>query len=375
MHNGFNGFSKKFGFGCMRLPMNGDVVDTAEFTRMVDYFLENGFTYFDTAHGYLDGKSELALRECLTSRYPREQYQLTNKLSPMHFEREEDIRPLFEEQLRACGVSYFDYYLMHTQHRGNYQKYKDCHAYETAFALKAEGKVRHVGISFHDNAEMLERILSDYPQIEVVQLQFNYLDYDDASVESRRCYEVCQRHGKPVIVMEPVKGGTLVNLPETARSVFDNLNGGSYASYAIRFAAGFENVVMVLSGMGNMDMMRDNVGYMKEFQPLNPQEARAVEQVRAILLSEQRIACTDCRYCMEVCPQQIRIPTIFACSNAKLTLQDWSADFSYKIQTKDGGKASACIECGCCEEACPQHLPIRELLRQAVELFEKKSDT
>lgn len=374
MSSCFDKVKKNFGFGCMRLPMNGENVDTAEFSRMVDYFLENGFNYFDTAHGYLDGKSETALRECLTSRYPREQYILTNKLSPMHFQKQEDIHPLFEQQLAACGVSYFDFYLMHTQHRGNYPKYKACRAYETAFELKAEGKVKHIGISFHDNAEMLERILTDYPQIETVQLQFNYIDYDDTGVESRKCYEVCRRHGKPVIVMEPVKGGSLVNLPPEARAIFDGLNGGSYASYAIRFAAGFEGIAMVLSGMGNMDMMRDNVSYMKEFQPLNQWEAAAVERVRDILLSENRIPCTDCRYCMEVCPRQIRIPTAFACMNERAAFDGWGAKFYYDIQTRDGGKAGDCIQCGCCEEACPQHLPIRELLKTVAAAFEKEEN-
>lgn len=370
MSSVFENVEKNFGFGCMRLPMKDGEVDTEQFCQMVDAFLESGFTYFDTAHGYLDGKSETALRECLTSRYPRDKYVLTNKLSPSHFEKHEDIRPLFEQQLAACGVSYFDFYLMHTQHRNNYQKYKDCRAYETAFELKAEGKIRHVGLSFHDNAEMLERILTDYPQVEVVQLQFNYIDYEDTGVEARKCYEVCRKYNKPVIVMEPVKGGILVKLPDEAKAVFDRLQGGSYASYAIRFAAGFEGVAMVLSGMGDLNMVRDNVSYMKDFQPLNEQERAAVDEVRRILLSEDRIPCTDCRYCMEACPRQVRIPTAFACVNEKNAFGGWGAKFYYDIQTKDGGKASTCVECGRCEEVCPQHLPIRKLLKTVVAAFE-----
>ena len=204
---------KNFGFGCMRLPMDGENVNIPETKQMVDAFLDAGFNYFDTAHGYLQGKSETALRECLTSRYPRERYILTDKLTANFFKTEADIRPFFESQLAACGVEYFDFYLMHAQGAGNYPHFRECHAYETAFRLKAEGKVRHVGISFHDTAEVLEQILTDYPDIEVVQIQFNYLDYDDPAVQSRRCYEVCRKHGKPVIVMEPVKGGNLVNLP------------------------------------------------------------------------------------------------------------------------------------------------------------------
>ena len=214
---------KNFGFGCMRLPMNGDQVDIAETTRMVDEFLAQGFNYFDTAHGYIGGKSELALKECLTSRYPREAYSLTDKLTDSYFKTEADIRPFFESQLEACGVDYFDFYLMHAQNADNFKKFKACRAYETAFALKAEGRIRHVGLSFHDRAEVLDQILTEYPQIEVVQIQFNYLDYDDIAVQSRKCYEVCRKHGKPVLVMEPVKGGSLVNLPEEAKKVLDDL--------------------------------------------------------------------------------------------------------------------------------------------------------
>ena len=229
---------KNFGFGAMRLPIKDGEVDIAQTCRMVDAFLDAGFNYFDTAHGYLDGKSEPTLRECLTSRYPRERYVLTTKLSGYLFQTEADIRPLFQSQLKACGVDYFDFYLMHAQSAKSFEKFKQCRAYETALALKAEGKVRHMGISFHDRAEVLEQILTEYPQIEVVQIQFNYADYDDPKVEGRRCYEVCRKFGKPVIVMEPVKGGNLVNLPEPALEVFRALGGGSPASYAIRFAAG-----------------------------------------------------------------------------------------------------------------------------------------
>ena len=228
---------KNFGFGCMRLPMTDGEVDYAEMNRMVDLFLAKGFNYFDTAHGYLGGKSETALRECLVKRYPRECYILTNKLTNFYFEQAEDVRPLFASQLAACGVDYFDFYLMHAQSEEIFAKFKRCRAYETALELKAEGKIRHFGISFHDQADVLERILQEYPQIEVVQIQFNYVDYDDAAVQSEACYDICCRYGKPVIVMEPCKGGSLVNLPEDADIVLKALNGGSNASYAIRYAA------------------------------------------------------------------------------------------------------------------------------------------
>ncbi len=369
-----NTIKKKLGFGCMRLPMKDSVVDTVETCKMVDAFLDAGFNYFDTAHGYLGGKSEIAVRDCLTSRHPRDRYLLADKLSDPHFSSEDDIRPLFQQELDACGVDYFDFYLMHAQNQTNYEKYKRCRAYETAFALKAEGKVRHVGLSFHDKASVLEQILTDYPAIEFVQIQLNYIDYDDPAVEGRQVYEVCRKFGKPVIVMEPVKGGCLVNLPPSAQAIFDQLDNGSNASYALRYAAGFDGVIMVLSGMGNMDMMTDNVGTMQDFKPLTAKEKAAVEQVCDILKQQNRIPCTACNYCTERCPRQIPIPDLFACLNEHRTFHNWNAGYYYDIYTKNGGKASTCIGCGVCETACPQHLPIRDLLKEVVGAFEKRGD-
>ena len=363
---------KNFGFGCMRLPMNGDQVDIAETTRMVDEFLAQGFNYFDTAHGYIGGKSELALKECLTSRYPREAYSLTDKLTDSYFKTETDIRPFFESQLEACGVDYFDFYLMHSQNADNFKKFKACRAYETAFALKAEGRIRHVGLSFHDRAEVLDQILTEYPQIEVVQIQFNYLDYDDIAVQSRKCYEVCRKHGKPVLVMEPVKGGSLVNLPEDAKKVLDDLHGGSPASYAIRFAAGFPGMMMVLSGMSDLEQMKDNLSYMRDFKPLNETELAAVNKVKEIFHKMNMIPCTACRYCVEGCPKQISIPDLFAIMNIKQLHHDWNADYYYEeVHTAPGRRASDCLKCGKCEKICPQHLPIRKLLEEIAKEFDK----
>ncbi len=364
-------FKGKFGFGFMRLPMQGDEVDTAETCRMVDAFLDAGFTYFDTAHGYLEGKSETVLKACLTDRYPRDRYILTNKLSDSFFNKESDIRPLFQQQLEACGVDYFDFYLMHAQGSGNFPKYKACHAYETAFSLKEEGKIRHVGISFHDTAQVLEQILTEYPQIEAVQIQFNYADYDDPAVQSRACYEVCQKHGKPVIVMEPVKGGTLVNLTEDAKEVLENLHGGSLASYALRFAAGFDGIRMVLSGMSNLQQVQDNIASMADFAPLNETELAAVNRVQEIFKSKHPIPCTSCRYCIDGCPQHISIPDLFATLNSKRVYHDWNADYYYNVvHTAPGRKASDCLKCGKCEKICPQHLPIRDLLQDVAKEFE-----
>ena len=359
MNNLFPEIKKNFGFGCMRMKRKGDDVDHDEFCRMIDIFMENGFNYFDTACIYIEGKSETALRACLTSRYPRESFVLTDKLSPSSFKCKEDIEPFLDKQLEACGVDYFDFYLMHTQSRNNYSKYKDNGAYDEAFRLKKAGKVRHVGISFHDTAEFLDKILTENPDVEVVQLQFNYADYEDDQVQSRLCYEVCVKHGKPVIVMEPVKGGRLVAMSDAAGKILDDLGGGSRASYAIRFAASFPQVMMVLSGMGDASMVSDNVSYMKDFRPLDEKEMEAVKQVAAIIRNEDLIPCTGCRYCVDDCPKQILIPDLFKAANTAKT-----AGVEADLSAVPGGKASDCISCGKCEKNCPQFLPIRDLLRR-----------
>ncbi len=358
---------KNFGFGCMRMQMVGEEVDYEEFKKMIDTFLEAGFNYFDTAHGYISGKSETAIRDCLAARHPRESYILTNKLSPGYFNTREEIRPLFQHQLEQCGVEYFDFYLMHAMNNDRFDFYQQVGAFDEALQLKAEGKIRHMGISFHDKAAVLDRILTERPDIEVVQIQFNYMDYEDPIVESRKCYEVCRKHGKPVIIMEPVKGGKLAQMSEDALAVYQELGDMSPASYAIRFAAGHEGVMMVLSGMGNMDMMRDNLSYMQDFQPLNEKEMEAVWKVADILVKQNQIACTNCRYCVDGCPAGILIPDLFSCVNAKRALRDPGADEAYKAVP--GGRPTDCVDCGQCEEACPQHLPIRQLLKMTNKIF------
>lgn len=367
----FDNVRKNFGFGCMRLPMQGGEVDYAEFNKMIDAFIENGFNYFDTAHGYLDGKSEIALRDCLVSRYPREKYILTNKLTDVYFNNESQVRPFFESQLKICGVDYFDFYLMHAQSEQVFSHFKKCRAYEQALEFKKEGKIKHFGISFHDRAEVLDRILTEYPQIDAVQIQLNYVDFDDPVVQSKKCYDVCRRHNKPVIVMEPVKGGKLVNLPGEAKKYIDGLKGGSPASYAIRFAAGFDGIFMVLSGMSNMEQMLDNISYMKDFKPLDEREMRAVQEVCGVFKGMNLIPCTACRYCTAGCPKRISIPDLFECLNTKNIYHDLNADYYYReVHTKTGGKASECIKCGKCEAVCPQHLPIRNLLLDVAKEFE-----
>jgi predicted aldo/keto reductase-like oxidoreductase len=375
MDNSFPQIKTFFGFGCMRLPMIGTEVDIEQFKDMADYFIENGFNYFDTAHGYIDGKSEKAIKVAVSDRYSRDKFLLTDKLTEPYFNKEEDIRPFFQSQLDACGVEYFDFYLMHAQNAKNFEHFKKCRAYETAFDLKKEGKIRHVGLSFHDSAEVLDKILTTYPEVEIVQIQFNYLDYEDPGVQSRKCLEVCRKHGKPVIVMEPVKGGNLVNLPEEAQKAFDELGAGlSNASYAIRFAASQEGIRIVLSGMSDMAQMKDNVSFMKDFKPLDENEMGAIAKVTGIYKGLDTIPCTSCHYCVEQnhCPMNIMIPEIFSCMNTRKIFNDWNQKMYYEnVLTADGkGKASACIECGGCETACPQHLEIRSLLKDVAKEFE-----
>ena len=365
----------RFGFGCMRLPKQGEEIDKEQVCQMVDAFLEAGFNYFDTAHGYHSGLSEPALKQCLTSRYSRDRYLLADKLTEPYFKSEAEIRPFFESQLELCGVDYFDFYLMHAQNARNFEHFKACRAYETAFALKAEGKIRHVGISFHDTAEVLDRILTAYPELEFVQIQFNYLDYEDIAVDSRRVYETCVRHGKPVIVMEPVKGGTLIKLPQEALEDFGRL-GRSPAEMALRFVAGFDQVFMILSGMSSLEQLKENVGFMAEAAPLNREELAAIDRTRESFRKLNLIPCTGCRYCTDGCPMEIRIPDMFACLNRMKQFNDWNQIRYYRqILTGEGrSPASACLQCGMCEASCPQNLPIRDLLVQVAETFEKKQE-
>ena len=364
MNAHFPEIKKNFGFGLMRLPMAGEEVDIPQVTAMVDAFMAAGFNYFDTARPYIKGKSELAIREALTSRYPRESYVLANKLSGGCFKEEADIRPLFESQLEACGVDYFDFYLIHAVSTKRHEMYTNTRAYDIALELKAEGKVRHVGFSYHDNAENLDKILTERPEMEFVQLQFNYVDYEDPQVESRKCYEVCRKHGKPVMIMEPVRGGSLVNLPQEAL----DLMPGSPAGYAIRYCAGFEGVAMVLSGMSDMAQMEDNLATMTDFQPLNDQEQQIISKVRTIYQASHRIPCTACRYCTDGCPAGVPIPEIFTYMNrlhAKEKEGEPEKDYA-ALEVK----ADACIGCGKCEKECPQHLHIRKLLKEAVKSFD-----
>ena len=358
----FPEIKKNFGFGCMRLPLAGEEIDQTAFCTMIDKFIASGFNYFDTARPYHKGFSEKMIKTCLAQRHDRSEYLLADKLSTWFFEKEEEVRPLIEDQLETCGVEYFDFYLMHAMSAERHQKYLDTRAYDIAQEMKREGKLRHVGMSFHDSAEVLDKILTDRPELEFVQLQFNYLDYDDPNVQSRLCYEVCRKHHKPVMVMEPVKGGTLVNLPQAALEL---LTAGSPASYAIRYAAGFEGIAMVLSGMSNMAQMEDNLSYMTDFQPLSAQEHEIIDKVRTLYQAQHKIPCTACRYCVDGCPAGIPIPEIFALMNQKLGKEDVDTG-TYAAFPATGAD---CVNCGQCENACPQNLHIRDLLKEVDKAF------
>lgn len=361
----------RLGFGCLRLPIKEGAVDQKQFNQMVDIFMAAGFNYFDTAHTYIDGKSEIAIREGLVKRYPRESFILANKLTTPLFQSKGDIVPLFEKQLEACGVGYFDYYLMHGLSERLYRRFEEHQAFDVVKQLKKDGKVRHIGISFHDKPDVLERILQEHPEIEVVQIQLNYLDYDDPIIEGGRVYEVCRKYSRPVMVMEPVRGGGLAVLPEEAQRCFDSLSGGSPASYALRYAASFDGVIMVLSGMSSVEQVEENARIMKDSEPLTKDEYIVLEQVKEVFRSMGLIPCTACRYCMAGCPKHILIPRLFACLNAKKQFVDWDNSGSYLHYTGTKyGKASDCIGCRQCEEICPQHLPVVELLKEVAKVYD-----
>ncbi len=371
---------KKLGFGTMRLPLldSGDPtsIDMEQFCRMADEFIGRGFTYFDTAYMYHNHKSEIAVREAVVKRHPRDSFTLASKLPMSMLKDAEHQQAVFDEQLEKCGVDYFDYYLLHNLTKTTYKKAEEFRSFAFAMQKKAEGKIRHVGFSFHDGADLLDEILTKHPEVEFVQLQLNYIDWESQTIQSRACYEVCAKHNKPVIVMEPVKGGILVNsLPQTAIDLYRQANPAmSVASWAVRFAASLENVMMVLSGMSSLEQLEDNLSYMEDFQPLSKDEHAAIEKAVAILNESAMVACTACAYCVEGCPMNIQIPKYFAAYNAVKQFGEkvlGNQRMYYNVNAEGNGKASECIACGQCEGICPQHLPIIELLRDVAQTFEQ----
>lgn len=365
---------KKFGFGAMRLPLlnqeDKTSIDFEELNKMVDTFMEAGFTYFDTAYMYHDEMSESAIKKALVDRYDRESFVLADKMPTVIVKSPEDYPRYFNTQLERTGAGYFDYYLMHNMGKDRYGKTMDFGGFEFAMKMKEEGKIRKFGFSFHDDAETLDEILTEHPEVEFVQLQINYLDWENDVIQSRKCYETATRHGKPVAVMEPVKGGMLANLPKEAEELLRAYNpDASPASYALRFAASLDNVMMVLSGMSSMPQMLDNTRVMSDLKPLNDEERKLLNQVIEIVNKNIAVPCTACGYCMEVCPKNIPIPGLFGLYNNYVTSGNFSGMYHNRI-TFERGKASDCIECHLCEKNCPQHIEIPEKLKKIRE-FEK----
>jgi hypothetical protein len=378
--------TKKLGFGLMRLPLKDQndpaSIDLDAVNQMVDAFLERGFTYFDTAYMYHGGQSENAIREALVKRHDRSKFTLATKLPSMFLKNEGDQERIFEEQLENCGVEYFDYYLLHNLNVSYYEAVKRFDSFAFVQKKKEEGKIRHMGFSFHDTPELLDEILTAHPETEFVQLQINYMDWESQSVQSRRCWEVARKHGKPVIVMEPVKGGMLAALPEKAEQLLkEHQPEQSLPSWAIRFAAGLESVMMVLSGMSNMEQLLDNTGYMQNFEPLSEDEQALLRQVVKSIQETIAIPCTACEYCVKGCPKNIAIPKYFSMYNMdnreKLRTGDpnrWTInELYYTNMIKTFGKASDCIGCKKCEQSCPQHIEITKWLRKVANVFETQS--
>lgn len=374
----FNG-AKNLGFGLMRLPLtdpnDAASIDIELTKKMVDVYMSKGFTYFDTAIMYCGMKSQNAIKEALVDRYPRESYTMATKLHGGFFNTLEGRDEIFEDQRKTIGVDYFDYYLIHDVGADRIDQYERLDCFNWVLDKKAKGLVKHVGFSYHDNADLLDKILTDHPEMEFVQLQINYLDWESEGVQSRKCYEVCVKHNKPVVVMEPVRGGTLANVPQSVEDLFKSNNpDASVASWAIRFAASHENIKMVLSGMSNMEQMEDNTSYMENFVPLNDEEMDVVKKATDMINASLAISCTGCSYCTEGCPKKIAIPRYFALYNADKLEEgttDWRPQQTYYDRlTNAFGKASDCIGCGKCEHICPQHLQIIEHLKAVAERFE-----
>ena len=361
------------GLGCMRFPQKNGKIDLLETEKLVDACMAGGINYFDTAYVYGDGDSENAVKRTLVERYPRERFYLANKLPMWLIPEGHTPQELLETSLKRTGVTYFDQYLLHNLNQENWEICKKENLVDFIFAKKAAGAVRNAGFSFHDTPEVLHEIL-DAADWDFVQLQINYYDWESENVQSRKCYEVAEKHGVPVIVMEPVKGGTLANMVgEPARILSALDENASYASYAVRYAASLPNVILVLSGMSDLKQLQDNTAYMKDFQPLTDKEQQAIGKVVEELEKLPTIPCTNCRYCVEGCPKKIRIPDIFGVYN--MGVQFGVTDVtrgSYRCQIDGSGKAGDCIKCGKCEAQCPQHLEIRKLLEEAADIYEKE---
>ena len=371
---------KKLGFGMMRLPQldpqDPSKVDVEQVKQMVDLFMSRGFTYFDTAIMYNAFASQRVVKEALVDRYPRESFSLATKLHNGFFDTLEGRDKVFNEQLEQTGAGYFDYYLLHGIEASSLPKYEQLDCFNWLLDKKARGLVKHAGLSFHDTPELLDDILTRHPEMEFVQLQINYLDWESEWIQSRRVYETAVRHGKPVIVMEPVKGGTLAKVPEAAERLLKARDPEmSVASWGIRFAASLDHVMLVLSGMSSLAQMEDNLSYMDSFKPLNDEDIALTKQVAEIINAQIAVPCTGCAYCTEGCPMRIPIPRYFSLYNEDMREdmehKGWTINFTnYDNLAARFGRASECIACGQCESVCPQHLPIIDTLKDVSRHFE-----
>ena len=363
---------KKLGFGLMRLPMLGEEIDIEQVKKMADTFMSKGFTYFDTAYVYIGGKSEVALKEAVVDRYPRDSIQCATKLPLWDLMGAAEMESTFQESLDRAGLKYYDFYLLHAMDHTKVKKADEIDAWGFMKRIKEEGRAKHIGFSFHDSAEVLEGILASHPEMEFVQLQINYADWEDDNVQSRKCYEVARKYNVPVIIMEPVKGGSLATMPEEIQKLYREANPElSVPSWAVRYAASLDGVITVLSGMSNEEQLNDNVSYMENFQPLSDAERETVQKAVEILNTLPTIPCTGCKYCVDGCPQKINIPGIFEAMNEYILYNNLErAKHSYENAVKEGGKASDCIQCGACEAHCPQHIGIIETLEKAAATLE-----
>ena len=364
----------KLGFGLMRLPKNPDGgIDIAQTSEMVDRFIAAGGTYFDTAYVYDNGKSEEAARKALVDRYPRESYTLCTKLNAWNQAHDEaSAKQQFYTSLERTGAGYFDYYLLHGLQPGNWTKYDEYHLWDFVKEQKAKGLLKYIGFSYHAGPELLDKLLTDHPEMDFIQLQLNYADWENPGIAAKANYEVARKHGISITVMEPVKGGALANPIPRVKKVFDAANPAvSYASWAIRYAASLDGIITVLSGMSSLEQMDDNLSCMRNFQPLSEQEMDVIRQAQETLNEDKSIPCTACHYCTDGCPKSIPIPEIFTVQNRQTIYPGWDKGKNdYLIATTNRGKASECIGCGQCESACPQQLHIIELLKNCATVLE-----